>query len=84
MTMMIEKTRIPRGSKRFRPTGNFVLSLASRQLTSLLVVKMMTVQSRSNAESTSEAIRERELDQMAAMPFAARRRILTKTLIYAV
>lgn len=80
--MMMEKTRIPRGSRRLRPTGNFFLSLSSRQPTSLLVVQMMTVQRRSSAESTRDAIKESELDQIAATPLAASRRTLTATLIY--
>jgi hypothetical protein len=79
---MMENTKIPRGSRRLRPTGNFFLSLSRRQPTSLLVVQMMTVHRRSSAESTRDATRESELDQMAAMPFAASRRMLTATLIY--
>jgi hypothetical protein len=47
----------------------------------LLVVQMITVQSRSSAESTRDAIKERELDQIAATPLAARRRTFTMTLI---
>lgn len=42
---------------------------------------MMSVQSKSRAESTSEAIKDREFDQMAATPLAASKRILTMTLI---
>ena len=80
--MMMEKTRMPRGSRRLRPTGNFFLSLSRRQPTSLLVTQMMTVQRRSRAESTRDAMRESELDQIAATPFAANRSILTQTLIY--
>jgi hypothetical protein len=43
---------------------------------------MMTVQRRSRAESVRDAIRERELDQIAATPLAARSKMLTATLIY--
>lgn len=82
MTMMIEKTRIPIGSRRRRPMGNFFLRLSMRQPTSLLVIQMITVQRRSRAESTRDAIKERELDQIAATPFAPRRRMFTMTLIY--
>jgi hypothetical protein len=78
---MMEKTRMPIGSSRLLPTGNFFLSFERRQPTSLLVVHIITVHNRSRAESTSDAMRERELDQMAATPLAARRRILTITLI---
>jgi hypothetical protein len=41
----------------------------------------MSVQSRSRAESTRDAIRDRELDQIAATHFAASRRMLTSMLI---
>lgn len=58
MTMMMEKTRMPRGSRRRRPTGNFLRSRLILHPTSLLVVQTMTVQRRSSAESTSEAIRD--------------------------
>lgn len=81
MTMRMEKTRMPMGSSRRRPIGNFFRKPSTRQLTSLLVVQMMTVQSRSRAESTRDAIKDRELDQMAATPLAARRRMFTTTLI---
>ena len=81
MTMRMEKTRMPIGSRRRRPIGNFFRKPSTRQLTSLLVVQMMTVQSKSRAESTRDAIKERELDQMAATPLAARRRMFTITLI---
>ena len=82
MTMMMEKTRMPIGSRRRRPMGNFFLRLSRRQPTSLLVTQMMTVQSRSKAESTREAIKEREFDHSAATPLAASRRMFTRTLIY--
>lgn len=78
---MMEKTRIPSGSRRRRPIGNFFLRLVRRHPTSLFVVQMMMVQSRSSAESTSEAIRDNELDHRAATPLAASKRILTMTLI---
>lgn len=79
---MMEKTRIPIGSRRLRPTGNFFLSFESLQPTNLFVTQMMTVHSRSRAESTRDAMSEREFDQRAATPFAANRKILTMTLIY--
>jgi len=82
MTMMMEKTKMPIGSRRRRPMGNFFLRPSIRQPTSLLVTQMMTVQSRSKAESTRDAIKEREFDQMAATPLAASRRMFTMTLIY--
>lgn len=81
MIIMIEKTRIPIGSRRLRPTGNFFFSRVSLQPTSLLVVHIISVQSRSSAESTSDAMRERELDFNAAMLLATRRKMLTMTLI---
>ena len=52
-----------------------------RRETSLLVVKMMRVQRRSRAESTREAMREREVDLRVARDLAARRRMLAITLI---
>lgn len=78
---MIEKTRIPIGSRRLLPTGNFFFSLDNRHPTNLLVTHIITVHRRSSAESTSEAMSERELDQMAATPFAASKRMLTITFI---
>jgi hypothetical protein len=82
ITIMIEKTRMPIGSRRRLPTGNFFLSFDKRQPTSLLVVQMMIVHRRSRAESTSDAMSERELDQMAATPFAAKRKMFTRTFIW--
>ena len=79
--MMMEKTRIPRGSSRRRPTGNLCRSRRMFHWTSLFVVQMMRVQSRSRAESTSEAMREREEDAKAAMTLAMRRMTLAMTLI---
>ena len=79
--MMMEKTRIPRGSSRRRPTGNLCCSRRILHWTSLFVVQMMRVQSRSRAESTSEAMSEREEDAKAAMTLAMRRVTLAKTLI---
>ena len=79
--MMMEKTRIPRGSSRRRPTGNLCCSRRILHWTSLFVVQMMRVQSRSRAESTSEAMSEREEDAKAAMTLAMRRMILAMTLI---
>ena len=58
MTMMMEKTRMPRGSSRRLPTGNFFLSFLILHPTSLFVVQTMSVHRRSSAESTSEAISE--------------------------
>ena len=81
MTMMMEKTRIPRGSKRLLPTGNFLRSFLILQPTSLLVVQTINVQRRSRAESTSDAMRERDEEYPAAMPFAASRMMLATTLI---
>lgn len=78
---MMENTRMPIGSRRLLPTGNFFLSLFRRHPTNLFVVQMMTVHRRSSAESTSDAMSEREFDQRAATPFAANNRMLTKTLI---
>lgn len=81
MTMMIEKTRMPNGSSRRRPTGNLRRRRLIFHWTSLLVVHTMTVQSRSRAESTREAIREREEDPIAAITLAARRTTLATTFI---
>jgi hypothetical protein len=81
ITIMIEKTRIPMGSRRRRPMGNFFFRLCKRQPTSLLVVQMMMVHSKSSAESTRDAISDKELDQIAATPLAASRRTFTRTLI---
>ena len=78
---MMLNTTMPRGSRRRRPTGNLYCRCLIFQATSLLVVKIMRVQSRSRAESTSEAIREREEEWTTAMHFAARRRMLAMTLI---
>lgn len=61
-TIIILKTRIPRGSRRRRPTGNLCWSLRIFQATSLFVVQMISVQRRSRAESAREAMREREED----------------------
>lgn len=60
MTMMTEKTRIPIGSRRRRPMGNRLLSEDIFHDTSLFVAKMIIVQSRSKALSTSDAMRERD------------------------
>jgi hypothetical protein len=81
ITIMIEKTRIPMGSRRRRPMGNFFFRLCKRQPTSLFVVQMMIVHSKSSAESTRDAISDKELDQIAATPLAASRRTFTRTLI---
>lgn len=80
-TMMMEKTRMPRGSSRRRPTGNLCCSRRIFHWTSLLVVQMIRVHSRSRAESTREAMREREVDAKAAMILAMRRMTFAITLI---
>ena len=79
--MMMEKTRIPRGSSRRRPTGNLCCSRRIFHCTSLFVVQIIKVHSRSRAESTSEAMREREEDAKAAVILAMRRIMLAITLI---
>ena len=79
--MMIEKTRIPRGSNRRRPTGNLCCSRLIFHWTSLLVVQMIKVHSRSRAESTREAMSEREEDPKAAMILAMRSKTFAITLI---
>ena len=79
--MMMEKTRIPRGSSRLRPTGNLCCSRRIFHWTSLVVVQMIKVHSRSRAESTREAMSEREEDAKAAMILAMRRMIFAITLI---
>ena len=75
------KTRMPKGSRRRRPTGNLCCRRLIFQATSLLVVKIMRVQRRSRAESTRDAIRDSEVDENAARHFAARSRMLAITLI---
>lgn len=82
--MIMEKTRMPMGSKRLRPIGNLFFRAFRRQPTSLFVVQMMIVQSKSRAESTRDAIKDSEFDQMAATPLAASRRMLTRTLIWVI
>lgn len=77
--MMIENTTIPNGSSLLLPTGNFCFRLWIRHETSLCVVKMIAVQSRSSAESTKEAISDREDEYPAAMPLATRRRTFAAT-----
>ena len=79
--MMMEKTSIPRGSRRRRPTGNLCCSRRIFHWTSLFVVQIIRVQSRSRAESTREAMSEREDDPNAAMTLAVRRRMFAITLI---
>lgn len=54
----------------------------SFQETRRLVVQIMRVQRRSRAESTREAIREREEEKKTATILAARRRMLARTLIW--
>jgi hypothetical protein len=60
ITMIMENTRIPIGSSRRRPTGNRLLKRLMRHCTNLLVVHTINVHSRSNAESTREAINDSE------------------------
>ena len=79
--MMMEKTRIPRGSRRRRPTGNLCCSRRIFHWTSLFVVQMISVHSRSRAESTREAMSESEEDAKAATILATRRRMFAITLI---
>ena len=79
--MMMENTRIPRGSSRFRPTGNLCCSLRILHWTSLLVVHIMTVQRRSSAESTREAMSDSDEDAKAATILATRSRMFAMTLI---
>jgi hypothetical protein len=59
---MMEKTRIPIGSRRLRPTGNFFFRRFSFQPTTLLVLQIISVQRRSRAESTRDAMSEREFE----------------------
>ena len=79
--IIIEKTRMPRGSRRRRPTGNLCWRRRIFQATNLLVVHIIKVQSKSRAESTREATREREEEKKAAHILAMRRRMLARTLI---
>ena len=79
--IIIEKTRMLRGSRRRRPTGNLCWRRRIFQATSLLVVHIIKVQSKSRAESTREAIRDREEEKKAAHILAMRRRTLATTLI---
>lgn len=58
--MMMEKTRMPKGSRRLRPTGKRLFRAFRRHCTRRFVDQTMRVQSRSKAESTREAISERE------------------------
>ena len=80
ITIIMENTRIPRGSRRRRPTGNFRTRNERRQFTRRLVVQSMPVQRRSRAESRREAIRDREFDWDDATALAARRRMFAATL----
>jgi len=79
---MIEKTRIPSGSRRLLPTGNLCCNLRILHCTSLLVVQIINVHRRSRAESTREAISESDDELKAAMTLATRRTMLAITLIY--
>jgi len=80
--MMIEKTRMPSGSRRRRPTGNLCCNLRILHCTSLLVVQMIEVHRRSRAESTRDAMSESDDELKAAMTLAMRRTTLAITLIY--
>lgn len=80
--MMMEKTRIPRGSSRRRPTGNLCCSRRIFHWTSLFVVQMIRVHSRSRAESAREAMSEREEEAKAATILATRRMMFAITLIW--
>lgn len=79
----IENTNIPKGSSRLLPTGNFALSLCSLHCTSLFVVHTISVHSRSNAESTNDAISDSDDEKYAAMHFAISSKIFAITLICA-
>ena len=81
MIIMIEKTRMPKGSSRRRPTGNLCCNFVIFHCTNLFVTQMITVHNRSRAESASEAMRDKDEDVHAAAIFAMRRRILARTLI---
>ena len=81
--LTIEKTRIPRGSSRRRPTGNLRCRLFSRHSTSLVVVHTIRVHRRSRAESRREAIRDSEEDWVVAIALAARSKMLAMIFIYA-
>ena len=80
--IMMEKTRIPSGSSLRRPTGNLRWSRPIFHWTSLLVVHIISVHRRSRAESTREAISEREDDVKAAMTLAISSRMFAITLIW--
>ncbi|KAI8409261.1 hypothetical protein FOFC_09096 [Fusarium oxysporum] len=81
MTMMIENTRIPSGSKRLRPTGKRRCIACNRHKTSLLVDHTISVHSKSSAESTSDATSDSDPVVNTANAFPAKRRILAITLI---
>jgi hypothetical protein len=80
-TPTIENTRIPRGSNRLRPTGKCARRLVSLHFTNLLVVQTIKVQRRSNAESSREAISEREDEKKTAAIFEAKRKTFAMILI---
>ena len=73
---------MPNGSSLRRPTGNLCCNLRILHCTSLCVVQMINVQSRSSAESTSDAMSESDEELKAAMILATKSRILAMTLIY--
>lgn len=77
----MEKTRIPSGSRRRRPTGNLAFKRFNFHATNLFVVQTISVQSKSNAESTNDAINDSEDEKYAAMHFAASSKTFATTLV---
>ena len=80
--MMMENTRIPSGSSRLRPTGNLCCNFRVLHWTSLFVVQMINVHKRSRAESTKDAISERDEELNAAMILATKSIMLAITFIW--
>lgn len=74
---------MPSGSSLRRPTGNLCRNFLILHCTSLFVVQIISVHSRSSAESTNEAIKERDEEPAAATTLAMRRMTLAATLIWA-
>lgn len=79
--LTIENTRIPKGSRRLLPTGNFAFNRFNLHATSLFVVQTMSVHSKSSAESTNDAISDNDEEKYAAMHFAANSKMFATTLI---
>lgn len=77
----IENTRIPRGSRRRRPTGNLKLRDFIFRLARRLVVQIIIVHKKSKAESVREAIKDRECVDVTAIIFAIKRSTFANTLI---